>query len=50
MNIKYIKIDFNNIKSIKNAEKKKSLLENKGYSLVLTKSGFNNVILKYIGN
>lgn len=41
-------VDFDDIKSIKSAEKKKAMLENKGYKLDSTKKlGFSKYIMHY---
>jgi hypothetical protein len=48
MGIKYVKVDFSNLKSLKSAEKKKMMLERDGYNNVGTKQiGFNKFILEY---
>lgn len=49
MKKEYINIDFNDLKSIKKAEKVKSNLENKNYRLLETKIiGLNKAQLIYI--
>jgi len=45
--MKTIKINLNNEKSIKQAEKKKTLLENKGYILIAEDIGFSTATLFY---
>lgn len=45
---KLIKVNWSNLKSIKNAEKQKTKLENVGYNLVKTKKvGFDKFVLIY---
>jgi|GEM_PF-2254583 hypothetical protein len=45
---KIIKVNFNNLKSIKNAERKKSQLENKGYCQKSMKpTGYDKFVLVY---
>ena len=47
MSKKIIKVKLDNIKNIKNAEKTKTKLENKGYILQKTVMGFNEASLIY---
>jgi len=42
-----VRVDWNNMKSIKSAEKMKARLENIGYSLTNTVSGANSAVLVY---
>lgn len=46
--IKLIKVDLTSMDSIKQAEKKKRLLENKGYTLIEEDIGFNTYTMSYI--
>lgn len=43
----YIRIFWNDIKSIKSAERKKSKLENLGYSLISNFGGMNETVMIY---
>lgn len=46
--MKTIFLDDTNIKSIRNAERQKTALENKGYSLISTQQvGFDKWVFKY---
>ncbi len=48
MNIKRVNVNFDNRKSIKSAEKKKMILENKGFNLKKTQqTGLNKFVLIY---
>lgn len=44
---KTITIDYNDIKSIKNAEKQKVRLENKGYTLTDSVASLNEAVMVY---
>ena len=49
-NVVNIKVDWNDLKSIKSVEKQKTKLENNGYTLINTIAGFTTTTLIYKKN